>query len=133
MLHNLPKLETLHLQLDNGSNSRNQKATNFEEMAGGSIPCLEKSLRTIVLRVLNLIYQKLAFANFLLGVAKVLKSMLICNRRMVGELLHSESRGSPNAQVLLLKNSKRTLELDVCLQLQAGRPIRAVSRGCRLC
>ncbi|CAO2206451.1 unnamed protein product [Urochloa humidicola] len=113
MLHKLPMLEILHLQLDNGSKSRNQKATNFEEMADGPIPCLEKSLKTIVLRVPNLIHQKLAFANFLLGAAKVLKSMLICNKRMAGELLRPESRGSPNAQVVFLKNSKCTLDLDM--------------------
>ncbi|XP_062195236.1 F-box/LRR-repeat protein At3g03030-like [Phragmites australis] len=113
LLHNFPQLETLHMQMKNGSNSTMSKLISFEEMAGGPVACLENSLKTIVLRVNNLVRQKLAFANFLLRAAKALKSMLVCNKRMAGELLSPESRGAHGAQVVFLENSKCTLELDM--------------------
>jgi hypothetical protein len=90
------------------------KPASFEEIAGGPIMCLESSLKKIVLRVQYLNRRKLEFANFLLGAAKALKSMLIYNSRMAGELLRPESRGSPGAQVVFLQNSKCTLELNTC-------------------
>ncbi|CAL5006673.1 unnamed protein product [Urochloa decumbens] len=111
-LHNMPNLETFHMQMKNGPSDAKGKSTSFEKIAGGPIKCLESSLKKVVLRVQYMSRRKLEFVNFLLGAAKVLKSMLICNNRMGGELLHPESRGSPGAQVVFLQNNKYTLELN---------------------
>jgi hypothetical protein len=98
--------------MKNGPSTKGKPAS-FEEIAGGPIMCLENSLKKIVLRVQYLSRRNLEFANFLLGTAKALKSMLIYNK-MGGELLRPESRGSPGAQVVFLENSKCTLELNTC-------------------
>ncbi|CAO2201529.1 unnamed protein product [Urochloa humidicola] len=111
-LHNMPNLETLHMQMKNGPSDTKGKTENFEKVAGGPIKCLESSLKKVVLRVQYLSRRKLEFANFLLGKAKLLKSMLICSNRMGGELLRPESRGSPGAQVMFLQNNKYALELN---------------------
>ncbi|CAO2168887.1 unnamed protein product [Urochloa humidicola] len=111
-LHNMPNLETLHMQMKNGPSDTKGKMANFEKVAGGPIVCLESSLKKVVLRVQYMSRRKLEFTNYLLGKAKVLKSMLICSSRMGGELLHPESRGSPGAQVLFLQNNKYALELN---------------------
>ncbi|CAO2175612.1 unnamed protein product [Urochloa humidicola] len=100
------------MQMKNGPNDTKGKTANSEKVAGGPIVCLESSLKKVVLRVQYMSRRKLEFTNYLLGKAKVLKSMLICSSRMGGELLHPESRGSPGAQVLFLQNNKYALELN---------------------
>jgi hypothetical protein len=84
----------------------------FEGRVRSPVPCLENSPKTIVLRVNNLVRQKLAFTNFLLGAAKSLKSMLIYKRRMAGELLPLERRGSSGAQIIFGDSRKCTLQFD---------------------
>ncbi|KAL6639900.1 hypothetical protein ACP70R_022495 [Stipagrostis hirtigluma subsp. patula] len=112
MLFHLPHLETLHLEIY--SSLRKPRVVNFGQMIDGPAACLEKSLKTIVLRVKDLVFQKLAFTNFLLGAAKVLNKMYICGKQAtVGELLCKERRGSKEAQVVFLENRSYTIELEI--------------------
>ncbi|RLN03401.1 hypothetical protein C2845_PM13G10900 [Panicum miliaceum] len=106
-LHTLGIFKKYELQVALGqmvegwSDGTKSKLTSFKKMAGGPIECLESSLKM------------LAFTNFLLGAAKVLKSMLICNKTMGGKLLRQERRGSSSAQIVFLENNNCDIKISI--------------------
>ena len=101
-------------QMTDESESQNSrsKPISFEELLRSPIPCLETSVKTIVLRVNNLVRLKLAFTNFLLAATKSLNSLLVYNKGMVGEFLPPDIRGSNGVPIIFDDNRKCTLQFD---------------------